>query len=115
MCWQPHQAYTNTPMQLTVLPGCFKQCGFFQKDTIPYTLMYQMCAEGNTCMYCCCCCTQNGKRTAFAMLEDCQHLAAAAGSGGRPSRLLLGLQEPVMGLQPLGDGCGVEVTTQKRR
>jgi hypothetical protein len=55
-------------------------------------------------------------RTAFAMLEDCQQLAAAAaGSTSRPSRLLLGLQEPVMGLQPLADGAGVGVTTHKRR
>uniref|UniRef100_A0A383V6D9 FAD-dependent oxidoreductase domain-containing protein 1 n=1 Tax=Tetradesmus obliquus TaxID=3088 RepID=A0A383V6D9_TETOB len=59
----------------------------------------------------------NGKQTAFAMLEDCQQLAAAAagGSAGQTSQLLLGLQEPVVGLQPLGDGAGVEVTTQKRR
>jgi hypothetical protein len=63
--------------------------------------------------------TQNGKRIAFAMLEDCQQLASAAsaalGSASQPSRLLLGLQEPVLGLQPLGAGAGVEVTTQKRR
>jgi hypothetical protein len=66
-------------------------------------------------MYCCCF-TQNGKRTAFAMLEDCQQLAAAAaGSASKPSRLLLGLQEPVTNLQSLGDVGGVEVTTQKRR
>jgi hypothetical protein len=58
---------------------------------------------------------QNGKRTAFGMLEDCQRMAAAAGSGSDSSRLLLGLQEPVMGLQSLGEGAGVEVTTQKRR
>ncbi|WIA14156.1 hypothetical protein OEZ85_002698 [Tetradesmus obliquus] len=59
----------------------------------------------------------NGKQTAFAMLEDCQQLAAAAagGSASQPSRLLLGLQEPVVGLQPLGGGAGVEITTQKRR
>ncbi|KAF6265606.1 oxidoreductase [Scenedesmus sp. NREL 46B-D3] len=55
----------------------------------------------------------NGKRTAFAMLDDCQQLAAHVASG--PSRLLLGMQEPVVNLQTLSDGAGVEVTTPKRR
>jgi hypothetical protein len=58
---------------------------------------------------------QDGKRTAFAMLEDCQRLAAAGSSTANSSRLLLGLQEPVLNVQPLADGSGVEVTTQKRR
>eukprot|EP00882_Tetradesmus_deserticola_P028376 GHRQ01031609.1.p1 GENE.GHRQ01031609.1~~GHRQ01031609.1.p1 ORF type:complete len:201 (+),score=42.28 GHRQ01031609.1:1257-1859(+) len=60
--------------------------------------------------------TQNGRSTAFALLEDCQQLAAASAAAGHASRLLLGLQEPVLGLCS-GDAAaiGVEVETRKRR
>jgi len=69
-------------------------------------------------MYMCahCCCMQNGKRAAFALLDECQQLGATAAgcSGTSPgSRLLVGLQEGVQQLASLGSG--VEVITSQRR
>ncbi len=70
---------------------------------------------------------QNGKKATFALLEECQRLAAAAASNstggsshgssgsGSSSRLLVGLQEGVAQVTPLGPGAGVEVTTSSRR
>lgn len=54
--------------------------------------------------------SQNGKRTAFALLETCKQLA-----GDSAGRLLLGLHEPVLAVEPRGHGAGVDVITQKRR
>jgi hypothetical protein len=53
---------------------------------------------------------QNGKQTAFALLEECTRLAASSSS----SRLTVGLQEGVTHIQPQGGGS-VEVVTQHRR
>lgn len=63
----------------------------------------------------CCCRLQNGKKATFALLDECQQLGAAAASNSNGSRLLVGLQEGVQQVTPLGAGAGVEVTTSNRR
>jgi hypothetical protein len=64
-------------------------------------------------------CLQNGKKAAFALLEECQQLGAAAAAATNSSsssrRLLVGLHEGVQQVTPLGSGAGVEVTTSNRR
>ena len=68
---------------------------------------------------------QNGKKAAFALLEECQRLGLATKSGSSSistssgsnssSRLLTCLQEGVQQLVSLGPGLGLEITTSKRR
>ncbi|KAF8063792.1 thiO [Scenedesmus sp. PABB004] len=53
----------------------------------------------------------NGKRTAWGLLDDCKALGAGGGAGGR---LLLGLDEPVLALEPRSAGAGVDVVTSRR-
>jgi hypothetical protein len=62
-----------------------------------------------------CACAQNGKQAAFGLLEQCKRLAQHTPAKPSSSRLLVGLQEAVQHIQPLGDGGGVEVVTQHRR
>lgn len=64
------------------------------------------------------CCVQNGERTAFAMLDDCQQMAAAGSKHqgtGRLERLQVCLNEGVVALEPRGSGQGVVVITERRR
>jgi hypothetical protein len=49
------------------------------------------------------------------VLDECQQLGAAAANSSTSSRLLVGLQEGVQQVTPLGAGAGVEVATSSRR